>query len=186
MVLMMIIGAFFRGKNVNCPKITAKAGRRAAAWIAAIAMGVCLSCPLGHCERLYRWKNSHGQLYYSNVAPPADHQSFDVVVTGAQGTPAPRKVPSPQRSGKAAVSQVVPPGLLRALLTRRIQKRKKEIRAMAALLRKRPDDSRLRGALMRKKLYLDEDIKRLHAYAAASGKARGARAAQGGHHGRHR
>jgi hypothetical protein len=155
------------------------------AGITAIAVEIALACPFGCCECLYRWKNGQGDVYYSNVGPPAGNQPFDVVVTSDDAAPLSRKIPAVQPEegveGKEAplVVQKVPPDAVRGLLVQRIEEKRVEIRAIESLLTKRPSDARLRRGLRRKKRYLDEDRRRLGAWpkspAAVGTQGRGGR-----------
>jgi hypothetical protein len=131
--------------------------------VVAIAVEIALACPFGCCECLYRWKNAQGDVYYSNVAPPAGNQPFDLVVTSGEGAPLSRKIPAVRSGGavdgakKPVGVPAVSPEALRGLLIQRIEERKKQIRAIESLLRRRPSDAALRRGLRRKKRYLHED-----------------------------
>ncbi len=161
----MIFPPIYRGKGRDREQIAGGAGWRTVGFAAAIAIGIGLACPAGLCECLYRWTDNQGGRWYSNVGPPPGHRYFEVVTMGGRQNPVPREVPAggaigPPDGGKGAAPSAggFEAGMHR-LLARRIAERKKEIRAIEALLVKRRGNERLRRALRRKKRYLEEDLR---------------------------
>lgn len=129
-------------------------------WLSSL-LAPC-SCPA---EYIYQWVNVQGTRCYSNLSPPRDETHFRAIaairepaIAAAPDESIPSITPD---SGNTAGAPAALPERLKRVLTQRISDRKKDICAMAQLLRGRVDDQRLRRSLQRKKWYLAEELRRL-------------------------
>lgn len=117
-------------------------------------------------EPIYRWESGKGEVFYSNVSPPAQVVFHVIHFQDTSENAARSEGDTGNGSADEKRDVLSAAGISESshasrfqLLTQRIAERKKEIDAIERLLITRATDERLRRNLMRKKRYLAEERK---------------------------
>lgn len=151
----------------RCGSFFRRPSRHRSRWVlATLWVLLFLFVKAADCEPIYRWESGKGEIFYSNVSPPAQ-VVFHVIhfpdtsrdVTRSEGVTGNGSTDEKRDALSAAGIFEAPSASRFHLLTQRIAERKKEIDAIERLLITRATDERLRRNLMRKKRYLAEERK---------------------------